>query len=386
MNVADCTVSNRKSLKSNSSTVSSVSTTTTTTTILIIGGSLGGIEASRALGNSKNFSISILEKSSCFFHHDSAPRSLLSPSFAKDSLWEYKDCFLKSHVNYIQGDLIKLTNDTATLSNNTTITFKYCIISTGTSIQSIFKPSCQTRLEYFYLLDSYQQLIRNAHRIVVLGGGASGCELCAEIKLNYPLKSVTLVHSQPSLLNAYSRHTRNRLLNRLRGLGVVVVLGRRGNCEFPFINGVHNIAGIPTDLTINAVCKPKPNSNFLPQSSLNLEGYVKVDGDLRVEGLKNVFAMGDVADTRAPKMTRCLANQAKCIAYNIEAIEDGRGLKGYNVPRDDVIMVTLGFCRGVGQIALGDWAQGLVGWIVDVFGGLVKGYDLFRWMQKQKFN
>lgn len=87
--------------------------------------------------------------------------------------------------------------------------------------------NAETKLKAIQLLKDFQNEISSANDIVIVGGGAAGVELAADIKDVHSNKNVTVVHSSNHLLNTFGPGLHNKALNGLRDLGVDVILGGR---------------------------------------------------------------------------------------------------------------------------------------------------------------
>lgn len=71
--------------------------------------------------------------------------------------------------------------------------------------------------------------IKEAHRIVVVGGGATGTELAVEIAVEYPDKEVTLIHSGEHLIGpGFTENFQSRLRSILDRYWVRCKLGKPG--------------------------------------------------------------------------------------------------------------------------------------------------------------
>ena len=70
-------------------------------------------------------------------------------------------------------------------------------------ILQYIRGSCDYRLFY---------QIKSSHRIVVIGGGATGTELAVEIAVQFPEKEVTLIHRGQNLIsNDFTERFQNKL-------------------------------------------------------------------------------------------------------------------------------------------------------------------------------
>ena len=80
----------------------------------------------------------------------------------------------------------------------------------------------------------------------------------------------------------------------------------------------------------------------------------QVDADLRVSGLKNVFAVGDVNNVKETKLGYLAGQQAEVAAKNIKTLIGGGGGKlatwAPSGGMPSVMMVTLGARDGVGHM------------------------------------
>lgn len=77
------------------------------------------------------------------------------------------------------------------------------------------------------VLRASQEKVRQAGRIVVVGGGAVGVEVAADAKSEYPEKSITLVHSREEVIGQFGKRLKDAARKGLEDLGVEVVLGER---------------------------------------------------------------------------------------------------------------------------------------------------------------
>lgn len=67
---------------------------------------------------------------------------------------------------------------------------------------------------------TYQQGVKNAKAIVIVGGGAVGVQMATDLKEIYPEKSVTLVHSRDRIMQLYHPKMDQIIRDRFTELGV----------------------------------------------------------------------------------------------------------------------------------------------------------------------
>ncbi len=149
-------------------------------------------------------------------------------------------------------------------------------------------PQSLTRKQYLIEASEHIHTVSNAREgVIVVGGGAVGIEMAAELKVTNPDTQVTLVHSREKLLSSEDLpdETKDRALEVLRESGVEVLMSHRlasakkaenGNgaprYDVEFTNGKVMVASE----VIMAMSKSVPTTSYLPKSALTEAGYVKI--------------------------------------------------------------------------------------------------------------
>lgn len=152
--------------------------------------------------------------------------------------------------------------------------------------------------------------IKRADSILIIGGGPTGVELAGEITIDYPEKNVTLVHSGSRLLEFIGPKASNKALEWLKSKRVKVKLEQTVNLD-SFSEGAYvTSSGAVIKADCHFLCTGKPlGSDWLKKTvlkgSVNEFGSLKVDVNLRVEGRKNVFAIGDITDIKVSNVIFC---------------------------------------------------------------------------------
>jgi NADH dehydrogenase FAD-containing subunit len=148
---------------------------------------------------------------------------------------------------------------------------------------------------------------------------------------------------------------------RFSELGVKTVLGR-GRVKLPErgypTNGeefgveLQDGTTIPCDFAIVSTGQT-PQSNILETlapACINAARFVKVKDTLQIADSRfpNIFALGDVADTKAHKSARPALKQVEVVVSNIlKLLEDERDLVKYEVADPAAIHLTLGIEKSV---------------------------------------
>ncbi|KAE8893602.1 hypothetical protein PF005_g30501 [Phytophthora fragariae] len=375
------------------------------TRVVIIGGGPAGINTAQALA--KNLSeaddtkVIVLEKNAFFYHVVGAPRAYVDADYTAKMFVPYDNAIPKhaaKFVRIVRGVATHISAETNEVSYHAigsddqqsetteTLHFDYLVLATGSSYAVPIKQDSQdfTRSAAEAKLQEVRGHIERAENVLVVGGGAVGCEVAAEIKAKYPTKSVTIVDANDKLIAG--NNLRDKFYDYLNAsldkLGVKVVLGERLT-ERLSGNGfekrtLRTDKGTEIESDIQLLC-----GGFSPVATLVQEmdaalvterGAVKVNGQLQFEGDKyaHMFALGDVCNHPAPKMLFIAGEQGKFLSGELAAVirKKQEGFtKSYETPAVAAMILPLGPCGGVSQLP--------------VWGGVVLG-DWFTWLLKSR--
>jgi NADPH-dependent 2,4-dienoyl-CoA reductase/sulfur reductase-like enzyme len=230
-------------------------------------------------------------------HLIGSPLALASEEYARKAWLNFSDIPALSHpdVTILQGSVsaIDATNRTATIAKSDStesIQHSYDYLVAASGLRRVWPTVPQSLTKKKFLSEADEQIssiMKSEERVVVVGGGAVGVEMAAELKLVQPHLKVTLIHSRDTLLSAEDipAEVGAQSQKLLEDGGVEVILGQRVlSVEQLTENGI-----ILQDLTladgshiraskvISAVSKPTATSSYLPVGTLNEEGLVKVD-------------------------------------------------------------------------------------------------------------
>ncbi|HEX2360518.1 MAG TPA: FAD-dependent oxidoreductase, partial [Jiangellaceae bacterium] len=217
---------------------------------------------------------------------------------------------------------------------------------------------------------------------VVVGGGFTGVETLGEMQelirkslRHYPrirpdeVRTVLIQHG-PRILPELSEHLADYAADVLRRRGIEIMLNTGVDKVTP--TGVETAGGLAIDAeTIVAAIGNAP-SPLMRSLSVPLDhGRIVVDRWLRVEGVDDVWALGDNAHiplgdpidantAYAPPLAQFAFREAKVLADNIAAHLDGRPMTAFEY-RSLGTMAALGGRTGVADI-LGVRITGFLAW------------------------
>ncbi|KIX01203.1 uncharacterized protein Z518_08928 [Rhinocladiella mackenziei CBS 650.93] len=275
-----------------------------------------GIESSRP-GSSMSVEITIVDERDGFFHLIGAPLALAEEQYAKRAWKKYAEIpgLQQPSLRFIHGSVSRLDCKIkkATIvphGSDTSVAQSYDYLIAATGLRRVWPTVPQELTRDRYLVEAVGHInqVRNADKgVVVIGGGAVGVEMAAEIKMVEPHVRVSLIHSRNTLLSSEPLPDKfgHKTLALLEEVGVEVMLGQRVVDISPspqdqstkvlrLSNGIELLASH----VINAVSRPVSTSTYIPSEALDADGYVKVLPSMQFpEITPNAayhFAVGDI--------------------------------------------------------------------------------------------
>ncbi|MEV5436856.1 FAD-dependent oxidoreductase [Streptomyces sp. NPDC052682] len=290
--------------------------------VVVIGGGYAGVRLAKRLDATAR--VTLVDRKEVFFHRVASLRAGVHPEWSMTPFIPYDR--LLEHGRMVVGKVVRI--DTAerqvVLATGERLPYDVVVIATGADYPEPARFTGTTVEEAAKSYAEHQQKIAGAAHVLVVGGGPSGVELAAEIRLARPDARVTLAHSGPALLHSTgSARAGDKARAWLESHDVEVRLDS-------FISPGHDYGTyrdaqgtvLTADLSFWAT-GTTPNTLWLRLAGhgdwLNGSGHVKVDRTLRVEGRSDVFAVGDVNDVSELKITPAALAQADLAAHNIRA-------------------------------------------------------------------
>jgi len=196
--------------------------------VVILGCGYAGLTMAQNLDH-PNFEVTVIERQPTFFHNQAALRACADSTFINKCFIPYDKSF--KHVKIIHKTVVEVTADKVIVEGaDEPITFDYLVLATGSTYPHPGKTSGKESLEDAKArYEETGKKIKDAQKILIVGGGPVGVELAGEIADHYPKKEITLVHSHDKLLQGpYSDGLRAKLLGKLqKELKVTVILGEK---------------------------------------------------------------------------------------------------------------------------------------------------------------
>lgn len=322
---------------------------------------------------------------------------------------QYRSIIGSRHIRYRRGEVVgvDLKSKSVQLKDQDAIAYDDLVIALGSETAYYGIPGLQEhclpmktlrdgfalRERLHTLVEEYLSGKRDRLDVVVGGGGATGTEVAAELAhfflrmkqrdvLRPNCTSVTLVDAASDVLMMLPSTVRALATRRLKSLGVWVMTNTR--VEMVDATGVTMKTGDeemcrPADLVIWC-------GGIQPSSALKMidapkgpKGHLIVDASLRVQGLENVYAIGDCAQVASgkgfvPALAQSAIAEARVVAENLVRHVEGKSLTAWKPPAEWPTIVPLGGKYGIAK--LGPFVfNGPIAYL------LHKAADLRYWLQ-----
>ncbi|GAB9474823.1 Pyridine nucleotide-disulfide oxidoreductase [Globisporangium polare] len=377
--------------------------------IVIVGAGPAGINCAQKLAAQlsphDDVEVVVLERSKFFFHAVGTPRAYTTASFTDKLFIPYDHAIPKAasqFVKILRAVATKVSvapnevtyrkvrdEDDKEESDEHALAFDYLVIATGSSYTVPIKqdPRTNSRADTEVKLAEVREQIARAEKILVVGGGAVGCEVAGDIAHHFPNKSVTILEAREKLIagNTLRDKFHKKLDHSLAKLKIKVIVGER--LEERLTGNVFEKRTLTTDKgtqiesDIQLLCGGfHPVADLIEQLDAALiteKGFIKVNDQLQLEGAaySHIFALGDASSHATPKLAYWAGQQGTFLATELVAVLRGKQ-SGFTNPFPKVeveaLLLPLGPCGGVSQLPF--WGGMVVG---DTVTWLAKARDMF---------
>lgn len=357
--------------------------------VLIVGSGFGGLYAAKGLlplVRNGQISLTIVDSRDHFLFtpllHEAATASLDFSSIIQ----KFDEIFKPKEVRIVRGTLkkVEINHRRVILEDQKEISedYDYLILSTGAQTNYYGVPGAGENSLVLKSLDDAKLMkdhlvkivekalassdnaeIEKALNFIIVGGGATGVELAAEINelVGEMLKKnrsklepkVSIVSSGKTILEQFPESLRQAAESHLIRQGIRIIRESVVSALEPGLVKTADGREYPAG-TIVWVAGVKPN---LPQFDTEIEnrsGRLVVDDFLRLKGHDNIFVLGDAAalasgDKLVPMLAQVAVAEGLFLARNLKALLSGLALQPFHFsPKGS--LVSLGRWYAVGQI------------------------------------
>ena len=204
----------------------------------------------------------------------------------------------KNNVTVIMGRGKFISERTITIDGDepTTISFGSAIIATGSRPMKLFDLGPEKTLYSSSIFD----MERLPKSMLILGAGPIGCELSGVMaRLGV---EITMIELMPRILPLEDHEISSQMEREFKKLKVKIVKDVKVDSVIETSIGITAITNGGQRLSAEKIlisAGREPNTDNIGLSELGIKlgsnGELMVDGDLRIKGVNNIFAVGDVA-------------------------------------------------------------------------------------------
>ncbi|CAI6334448.1 unnamed protein product [Periconia digitata] len=336
--------------------------------IVVIGASFAGVHVAKWLADAvpTGYRVILVEKNSHFNFLFAFPRYSVLPGYEKGAFIPYHGILgsatRRGSLLRVQAEASRVTANQVLLANGETITYEYLVVATGSRQDPPAKMVSLDREGACEELRSVQSSIAQARRLAVLGSGAVGVEIAADIKTYFPGKDVQLFTSRDVIMPSFGAKIQNHVAGILEKLGVVVRYNARPQA-LPDQKTIKFQDGSTEEYDVVLPCTGQtPNSailsTLLPEAISKQTGRILVKPTFQLQladdlASPNIFALGDVAEHGGPRMARAVYMQASIVRDNVLELIRGRRPSHRYLPQlwiEGAIQLTIGKDHSVSYV------------------------------------
>ena len=365
--------------------------------IIIVGGGFAGIKAALEVSRNKEFSVMLLSDEPNFRYNPTLYHTATGGLMRQSSIPLF-EIFKDSPVMFMHDKVIKLDRSKQLIktAGGQALHYDTLVLALGAATNYFGIPGLD---EYSYGITSPQEVNRfknHLHKLMtdngkpdlnylIVGGGPTGIELAGalpaylrQIMKNHGIASkklnVQLIEAAPRLLPRSAPAISAAVQKRLKKLGVKVSLGQGVKGEV--IDGL--MVGDRKILSQTVVwAAGTANNSFFKENNFQLtpRGKVVVDDHLLAE--KNIYVLGDNADTPYSGLAQTAVYDGHYVAHDIEAKAHNNKGAAYK-PKVPATVIPVG----------PKWAAfeykkfiftGFLGWVIRQAADWIGYHDLEPW-------
>ncbi|MEO8584069.1 MAG: NAD(P)/FAD-dependent oxidoreductase [Flavitalea sp.] len=375
--------------------------------IVIVGGGFAGINLAKKLANKKGFDVTLVDKNNYNFFPPLLYQVSTSFIEASNISYPFRRMFQhKPNLRFFLGTLKNVHLAANILETDTgSIPYDQLVLAIGTEtnyfgLENVKKNALPMKsiddalnLRNHILLN-LENLVRigddpareRLQNIVIAGGGPTGVEvsgMLAEMRKNilkkdYPELTnlrgkIYLIDASPALLGPMSKKSQAEALKVLERLGVTVILNtavKDYSDGYVFLASGEKIPTATLVWTSGVIAREVPG---IAKESVGRGRRILVDDVNRVNGTKNVFAIGDICYQTSdeefpnghPQLAQTAIQQGEALAANFVRLKEGKPLKPFHYHNKGTMAIIAKF-KAVVDLPRG-FFKGFFAWLVWLF-------------------
>jgi len=312
--------------------------------VAIVGGGFCGALVAKKLQRHPGIQVTLVDRTPCFEYTPGVHRLVCEPGRSRTLSVPYQDFLPDAHV--VIGDVVRMTPHVIE-TDSEQVRFDRAVVASGV----IYPVLLDDATDIFTLTSAGEAMalataLRDADRVLVVGGGLIGVELAAELVEKMPHIGVTLVHAHRRLLErnppSASRHAHRFLEHH----GVRLVLEEKVTERHGGMYVTDGGRELAADVVVWCT-GIQHNPSFLGglDEVLDERNAIQVNRFLQLPGHPHIYAGGDVTAIEEEKTAQNAKHHARVIAKNVTKNDDA-SMAVYR-PRPIPLVISLGSRQGI---------------------------------------
>lgn len=328
--------------------------------IVIVGGGFAGVKTALELSKKglTNTKITLISDRGNFEYHGALYR-LVAGGSPMEVCIPIRNILSKGNVDFITDTVVEIhdTDQKVTGSSGSIYQYDTLVLALGSETNYFGVPGLKEYSQGMKTVGDALRLKKHIHsslqecatedneskrlcasKFVVVGGGATGVELAAELvvyarkkareyEMSPSLVSVAIIEASPRLLPAMSEDVSNRVERQVRSLGINVHLNRSVLKEELSGVAMRDMELKSSTVIWTAGIAAHHLNKDLSGATFDKMGRVHVDKNGLALGYDNVFVLGDCAATQYSGMAQTALAHAKRATKAIELKKHNTGVR-----------------------------------------------------------
>jgi NADH dehydrogenase len=364
--------------------------------IVIVGGGFGGVKTALELADDTRFKVTLISDRPDFWYYPTLYHTATGGDHDQSSI-PLDRLLHGKKVEFVLGHMESIDKSTKTIIlNETTVTYDKLVLALGVVTNYFGIPGLAEFSYGIKTMDEAEKLKKHLHQqitdgrkpdlnYIVVGGGPTGIELAGALPAylhaimkqhNIPNRAihVDLIENAPHLMPRMPQRVGKSIARQLRSLGVKLYLGKAVQGETA---DELTVSGKPIRSHTVIWTAGMANSPFFgPESGFEQSPRHKVvvDEFLRSSINKDIFIIGDNAETMYSGMAQTAIHDAEFVAHNFKKEASNEPKLAYR-PKQPVYVTPAG-----PKWASVEWGKlhinGRLGWLLREAGDFVAFSDL----------
>lgn len=356
----------------------------TTQNIVIVGGGFAGVKTAIELSRQPYVNVTLVSDRPDFIYYPTLYRTATGGADEQSAI-PLIDMLADTSVTLVIDSVVTVDKvaKTITMQSRQKLAYDQLVLALGVTTNYFGIPGLKENSYGIKSIDEALRLKRHLHALllaenqpdthyIVVGGGPTGIELAGALSwylrdiikkhgIKRRVPHIDLVEAAPSLMPRLPKQVGKSIAKRLRKLDIKLHLNSK-------------VEGASADeLTVNG--KPLhshtiiwtagvANNPFFAANDFELSprGKVLVDEFLRAEGSKDIFVLGDNAETPFSGMAQTALYDAEFYAHNVRFVAEDRPKLAYK-PKEPIYVTPVG--PRWASVEWGRWYfDGIIGWML----------------------